>query len=287
MKHNAGIKLIECPRDAMQGIETFIPTEKKIDYLNKLLKAGFDTLDFGSYVSPAAIPQMRDTAEVLSALETGSSPTRLLAIVANQRGAVQAAAQDKISFLGYPFSVSETFQRRNTNRGIAESMDLVRKMNDLCRDAGKTLVVYLSMGFGNPYGDPWEPELVVNQAEKLAAAGIDIISVADTVGLADPAGISNLFERLIPALPQIEWGAHLHSRSDNWREKIAAAWAAGCKRFDGAIRGYGGCPMASDELVGNIATENLLEFARDKQVETGINEKAFGEAAVTAVEIFS
>lgn len=271
----------------MQGIETFIPTEKKIDYLNKLLKAGFDTLDFGSYVSPAAIPQMRDTAEVLSALETGSSPTRLLAIVANERGAIQAAAQEKISFLGYPLSVSETFQRRNTNRGIAESLDLVREMNKLCRDAGKTLVVYLSMGFGNPYGDAWEPELVVRQAEKLAAAGISIISVADTVGLADPASISNLFERLTPALPQIEWGAHLHSRSDNWREKIAAAWAAGCRRFDGAIKGYGGCPMASDELVGNIATENLLEFARDQQIETGINENAFREASLTAVEIFS
>lgn len=281
------IKLIECPRDAMQGINTFIPTALKVKYLNQLLRAGFDTLDFGSYVSPKTIPQMSDTAEVLQQLDTQSSPTRLLAIVANERGALEAAAQEQISFLGFPLSVSETFQRRNTNSSIAASLERVERIRELCLRTGKSLVIYLSMGFGNPYGDPWNPDLVLEQAEKVMDRGITIISVADTVGVATPESIRKIFSRLIPAFPGIEWGAHLHSRPDNWKEKIEAAWECGCRRFDGTLNGYGGCPMAADDLVGNMATENLLAFAKEKNLNTGIVELTLQEAARTAVQIFS
>lgn len=281
------IKLIECPRDAMQGIKHFIPTAKKIDYLNRLLKVGFDTLDFGSYVSPAAIPQMRDTAEVLSRLNTADSPTRLLAIVANERGAAEAAGQEKISFLGFPLSVSETFQQRNTNSSISESLERVKKIRELCLRKDKMLVIYLSMGFGNPYNDPWSPELVLEQAEKVISMGITTISLADTVGVATPDSIRKLFSHLIPAFPEVEWGAHLHTRPESWKEKIQAAWDCGCRRFDGALKGYGGCPMAADTLTGNMPTENLLDFARENRIPTGIDGQAFHVATDTAIEIFS
>ncbi|HEY9560271.1 MAG TPA: hydroxymethylglutaryl-CoA lyase [Anseongella sp.] len=284
---NAQVKLIECPRDAMQGIKPFIPTDLKIRYLNELLQVGFDTLDFGSYVSGGAIPQMRDTAAVLRELETEGSSTRLLAIVANERGAQEAVSQEKITFLGFPLSVSETFQQRNTNSNIVTSMDRVRRIHELCRQTGKELVIYLSMGFGNPYGDAWSPELVCKQAEEVVSLGIGVISVADTVGVATPEGIRAVFSQLIPRYPGIEWGVHLHSRPENWKEKIGAAWESGCRRFDGTVKGYGGCPMAADTLIGNMATENLLLFAREKKVSTGIDKKALDKAAHIALEIFS
>lgn len=287
MAPNATISLIECPRDAMQGIKKSIPTEKKVAYLNQLLQVGFHTLDFGSFVSPAVIPQMRDTAEVLRHLDTGASPTRLLAIVANERGAEQAVAEDKISCLGFPLSVSETFQRRNTNSTIRESLGRVARIQDLCRQHDKSLVIYLSMGFGNPYGDPWNPALVKTLAQHVASLGIEVISVADTVGVATPELIGDLYRQLIPALPHIDWGAHFHTRPANWKPKIEAAWAAGCRRFDGTLKGYGGCPLATDSLLGNMPTENLLDFAREINFPTGINLTALKKAMATAIEIFS
>lgn len=271
----------------MQGIKTFIPTSMKVAYLNRLLKVGFDTLDFGSYVSPEAIPQMRDTDEVLSQLHTEDSPTRLLAIVANERGASEAAAREKISFLGFPLSVSETFQQRNTNSSILISLERVKKIQEICLRNSKSLVIYLSMGFGNPYGDPWNAELVLEQAEKVISMGITTISVADTVGVATPESIRELFSRLILTFPNVEWGAHLHTRPDSWKGKIEAAWDCGCRRFDGTLKGFGGCPMAADALTGNMATENLLGFMRENRIAAGIDEQALRLAMDTAVEIFS
>lgn len=262
------MKLIECPRDAIQGIDHFIPTANKIEYLNELIEAGFDTIDFGSFVSPKAVPQMADTAEVLKGLNLGERKTKLLAIVANERGAEEALQYEEITYLGYPFSVSETFQRRNTNAGIAESMERVKAIQDLCSRKNRELVIYISMGFGNPYGDDWNAEIALSWVDKLRKFGIRTFSLADTIGVADPEIISYLFGNLIPAYPDLEFGAHLHSRPDNWREKIQAAWEAGCRRFDGAIMGYGGCPFAADELVGNIATENLIVFFREEGIAT-------------------
>lgn len=259
------MKLIECPRDAMQGIQSFIPTDQKAAYLNQLLAVGFDTIDFGSFVSPKAIPQMQDTGDVLEQLNTTNRKSKLLAIIANQRGAHNAVKYDAVDQLGYPFSISETFQQRNTNRSIANAFEDVKSIKDLADQHNKTLVMYISMGFGNPFGDPWNAEFVKYWVDQLAEIGIRTFSLADTVGTADPDDISYIFSHLIPAYPEIEFGAHFHARPDHWESKIKAAYESGCKRFDSAAQGYGGCPMAEDELVGNIATENLIYYFRDKE----------------------
>ena len=278
------MKLIECPRDAMQGLHDFIPTATKTAYLNGLLRVGFDTLDFGSFVSPKAIPQLRDTAEVLAGLDLSTTKTKLLAIVANLRGAETAVQHPEISYLGFPLSVSETFQRRNTNQTTAEALADVAAMHERCERSGKTLVTYLSMGFGNPYGDAWSPEIVTDFTRQLAALGVRVVALSDTIGASTAATIAPLFSALIPAFPGIEFGAHLHTTPTTWREKVAAAYSAGCRRFDGAIGGFGGCPMAADELTGNMATENLLTFLADEQVATGLDLAAFAEAQRLARE---
>jgi len=281
------MKLIECPRDAMQGLPDFIPTTTKTAYLNTLLEVGFDTLDFGSFVSPKAIPQLRDTAEVLAGLDLSRSKTKLLAIVANRRGAETAALHPEISYLGFPLSVSETFQRRNTNQTTAEALVDVAAMHELCERRGKTLVTYLSMGFGNPYGDAWSPEIVTDFTQQLAALGIRIVALSDTIGASTAATITPLFSALIPAFPGIEFGAHLHTTPTTWREKVSAAHHAGCRRFDGAIGGIGGCPMATDELTGNMATENLLVFLAENSLDAGLDMAAFGRARAAAATVFA
>jgi len=262
--NNFSIKIIECPRDAMQGIFEFIPTEKKISYLNILLKVGFDVLDFGSFVSPKAIPQMRDTAEVLVNLDLKDVRTKLLAIIANVRGAADALTHSEIDYLGFPFSISETFQQRNANQSITQAFETVKEIQNLCIQKNKQLVVYLSMAFGNPYGDNWDKEIVREWAEKMAAIEVKIISLADTVGTASGSDVRSLFETLIPSYKNVEFGAHLHSHPASWKVKVEAAWEGGCRRFDGALKGFGGCPFAKDELVGNIATENLIGFLEEK-----------------------
>ena len=272
------MKLIECPRDAMQGLPDFIPTATKIAYLNALLRVGFDTLDFGSFVSPKAIPQLRDTAEVLVSLDLSISKTKLLAIVANLRGAKTAVQYPEISYLGFPLSVSATFQRRNTNQSTAEALADVAAMHELCERSGKTLVTYLSMGFGNPYGDAWSAEIVTDFTKQLAALGIRVVALSDTIGASTAATIAPLFSALIPAFPGIEFGAHLHTTPATWREKVDAAYSAGCRRFDGTIGGFGGCPMAADELTGNMATENLLSFLADQPIASGLDLAAFAAA---------
>ncbi|MFY7911952.1 MAG: DUF559 domain-containing protein [Emticicia sp.] len=254
-----GMKLIECPRDAIQGIKHFIPTEKKIKYINLLLESNlFDTIDFGSFVSPKAIPQMADTAEVVRGLDLSQTQTKLLAIIANERGATEACQFEQISYLGYPFSISETFQLRNTNATIAESLERVKAIQEITEKADKQLVIYISMGFGNPYGDDWNAEIAIKWVDELQNLGIKIFSLSDTVGVATPESITYLFENLIPKYHHLEFGAHLHTTLDTWQEKVDAAYNAGCRRFDGAFMGYGGCPMAADELVGNMPMENLL-----------------------------
>jgi len=280
------IKLIECPRDAMQGIKEFIPTASKASYINQLLKVGFDTLDFGSFVSPKAIPQMRDTREVLEQLDLTQTSTKLLAIVANQRGGQEAAQYPEIHYLGYPFSISETFQLRNTNATIEESIERVQQIQDICLAHGKELVVYISMGFGNPYGDPWNIEAVQKWVDRLAGMGIHILQLSDTIGVANPQNIRYLFSNLIPAYPQVEFGAHFHTTPDKWREKVEAACQNGCSRFDGAIKGYGGCPMAKDDLTGNMPMENLVLYFEEQTVPTGIDREAFLEAIALAAEVF-
>jgi hydroxymethylglutaryl-CoA lyase len=279
--------LTECPRDAMQGLHAFIPTATKTAYLQQLLAVGFDVLDFGSFVSPKAIPQLRDTAEVLAGLDLSQTRTKLLAIVANLRGAEQAASYPEISYLGFPLSVSETFQRRNTNQTIAEALADVAAMHALCERVGKTLIVYLSMGFGNPYGDPYSPAVVADFTQQLAALGVRIVALSDTIGVSTPALITPLFEELIPAFPQLEFGAHLHTTPATWREKVQAAYQAGCRRFDGAIGGIGGCPMATDVLTGNMATENLLAFLEEQQEEVLVNLEKFAGAQRAAQQIFT
>jgi hydroxymethylglutaryl-CoA lyase len=266
------IKLIECPRDAMQGIKHFIPTALKIEYINALLRVGFDTIDFGSFVSHKTIPQMADTVEVLNGLKLEGSSSKLLAIIANVRGAEEAIVHESINYLGFPFSISETFQMRNTNSTIEQSLINVEKIQNLCVLSNKELVVYISMGFGNPYGDEWSPEVAINWVDKLASMGIKIISMSDTVGVGNPETISYLFKNLIPSFPEIEFGAHLHTHSFNWEEKIKAAHDNGCKRFDGAMKGYGGCPMAADDLVGNMPTENLINYFKKDLIN--INQEA-------------
>ncbi|TAK32902.1 MAG: hydroxymethylglutaryl-CoA lyase [Saprospiraceae bacterium] len=282
------IKLIECPRDAMQGLKEFIPTEKKAAYINQLLQVGFDTIDFGSFVSPKAIPQMRDTEEVLARLDLTGSRSKLLAIVANQRGASDAAQFEKITYLGYPFSISETFQIRNTNSTIEESLERVHDIQAICLASGKQMVVYISMGFGNPYGDPWNVDEVVKWVDRLADLGIRILQLSDTIGVANPANITYLFSQLIPMYQTrgIEIGAHLHTEPHKWREKVSAAYQSGCTRFDGAIKGFGGCPMAKDDLTGNMPTENVVRYFKKLNVETGIDEKAFDQAMSMSLGVF-
>ncbi|WP_283639798.1 hydroxymethylglutaryl-CoA lyase [Mesonia mobilis] len=276
------IKLIECPRDAMQGIKTFIPTEKKVQYIQSLLRCGFDTIDFGSFVSPKAIPQMVDTKEVLAQLDLSSTKSKLLAIVANVRGAQDAVVHPEIDYLGYPFSISENFQMRNTHKTIDQSVDILKEILELANQNNKEVVAYLSMGFGNPYGDPWNVEIVGEWTEKLSNLGVKILSLSDTVGTSDAETITYLFSNLIPQYPEIEFGAHLHTTPDSWHEKVNAAYLAGCKRFDGAIQGFGGCPMAKDELTGNMPTEKLVSYftsqKTDSQVKMGSFEASYNEA---------
>jgi hydroxymethylglutaryl-CoA lyase len=281
------VELVECPRDAMQGLHNYIPAEVKAAYINQLLRAGFNTLDFGSFVSPKAIPQLRDTAEVLSKLDLSSTNTSLLAIVANERGAKEALEFPEIDFLGFPFSISETFQLRNTNSSISESLMTVHKMQDLCLQHNRKLVVYISMAFGNPYNDPWEPALALEWSSRIAGMGIQTIALADTVGVATEEVVSALFNELIPSLPGVAVGAHLHCTPFNWEGKVKAAWNAGCRRFDSAIRGFGGCPMAEDELVGNLATENLLSFLETQDVSMSVNREEFKKSWDMADAVFS
>ncbi|MEO2061994.1 MAG: hydroxymethylglutaryl-CoA lyase [Christiangramia sp.] len=282
----AEIKLIECPRDAMQGIREFIPTEKKVQYIQSLLRCGFDTIDFGSFVSPKAIPQMRDTAEVLSKLDLSATQSKLLAIVANTRGAEDASKFEEIDYLGYPFSISENFQMRNTHKTIAESVEVLKEILDIANNSDKEVVAYLSMGFGNPYGDPWNVEIVGEWTEKLAEMGVTILSLSDTVGTSTPEIIDYLFSNLIPKYPNVEFGAHLHTTPSKWHEKIHAAYTAGCRRFDGAIQGFGGCPMAKDELTGNMPSEKMLSYFTQAKADTNIKMTSFESAYNEASKIF-
>lgn len=280
------VDIIECPRDAMQGWKTCIPTEKKITYLNSLLKIGFDTLDCGSFVSPKAIPQMADTKEVISGLSLEGSKTKLLVIVANVRGAEEAVKFEKITYLGFPFSISPTFQLRNTNSTIEESVRRVEDIHNLCLKNNKHLVVYLSMGFGNPYGDEYNKEILLHWANEMVKRNIEIISLSDTVGVAMPNQINFALEALIPAYPQAVFGVHLHSTAVNWQQKLEAAINAGCKRFDGTLKGIGGCPMAADELVGNTNTEWMINYFKNSNLISSINERALQESLKLAEEIF-
>lgn len=280
------IKLIECPRDAMQGWKKFIPTEKKVEYINSLLRVGFDTIDFGSFVSPKAIPQMADTKDVVKGLELETSGTKLLAIVANMRGAEEASVFDEILYLGFPFSVSETFQYRNTNSSVEQSLGRVEEIQNLCIKTGKQLVVYISMGFGNPYGDRYSEEIVFEWVNRLVAMDIGIISLADTVGIATPEQVYDVTNYLVDSLPGTEIGVHLHSTPQNWIEKLRAAIKAGCKRFDGALKGIGGCPMADDELVGNMNSELMINYFEEQGLLNGLNKEALAESLSIAEEIF-
>jgi len=280
------IKIIECPRDAMQGIKAFIPTERKISYIQSLLRIGYDTIDFGSFVSPKAIPQMVDTAEVLAGLDLSNTQSKLLAIIANTQGAQQAATHKEIQYLGYPFSISENFQMRNTHKTIAESIVTLQEILNIADASNKEVVAYLSMGFGNPYGDPWNVEIVGEWTEKLAGMGVKILSLSDTVGSSTPDVIDYLFSNLIPKYPQIEFGAHLHTTPDKWFEKIDAAYKAGCKRFDGAIQGFGGCPMAKDDLTGNMPTERMLSYFNSVKADTNMQAMSFESAYNEATKLF-
>ncbi len=280
------IKLIECPRDAMQGIKTFIPTDTKVAYIQALLRVGFDTIDFGSFVSPKAIPQMQDTAEVLSKLDLSTSQSKLLAIVANTFGAEQASLHPEIAFLGYPFSISENFQMRNTHKTIAQSVVTLQEILEIAHKTNKQVVAYLSMGFGNPYGDPWNVEIVGEWTEKLAKMGVQIISLSDTIGSSTPEIISYLFSNIIPAYPSLEFGAHLHTTKTTWFEKVEAAYKAGCTRFDGAIQGFGGCPMAKDELTGNMPTEKMLSYFTAEKAKHNLNPTSFESAYNEATKLF-
>ena len=280
------IKLIECPRDAMQGIKTFIPTDRKVAYIQSLLRVGFDTIDFGSFVSPKSIPQMQDTAEVLVQLDLSQTKSKLLAIIANTQGAIVASQHQTIQYLGFPFSISENFQMRNTHKTIAESVTALQEILELADKSNKEVVVYLSMGFGNPYGDPWNVEIVGEWTEKLANMGVKILSLSDTVGSSTPETIQYLFSHLITQYPKIEFGAHLHTTPDKWFEKMEAAYHSGCRRFDGAIQGFGGCPMAKDVLTGNMPTEKLVSYFTAKKEITNISAMSFESAYNEATKIF-
>ena len=281
------VKIIECPRDAMQGIKEMIPTDLKVQYIQSLLRCGFDTIDFGSFVSPKAIPQMVDTAEVLSKLDLSKTKSKLLAIIANLRGATDAVKHPEIDYLGFPFSISENFQMRNTHKTIAESVEVLKQILDVAGENDKELVVYISMGFGNPYGDPWNVEIVGEWTEKLAGMGVKILSLSDTVGTSDPETIDYLFSNLIPKYPDVEFGAHLHTTPSTWHEKVDAAYKAGCRRFDGAIQGFGGCPMAKDELTGNMPTEKMVSYFNKVKAESGVHAMLFESSYNEATKIFT
>jgi hydroxymethylglutaryl-CoA lyase len=284
---NPKVKIIECPRDAMQGIKTFIPTEKKVQYIQSLLRVGYDTIDFGSFVSPKAIPQMADTAEVLAQLDLSQTQSKLLAIIANTRGAEMAAEHKEIHYLGFPFSISENFQMRNTHKTIAESIVTLNEILEIADKSNKEVVAYLSMGFGNPYGDPWNVEIVGDWTEKMDKMGVKILSLSDTVGTSNPEVIDYLFSNLIPKYPNIEFGAHLHTTPDKWHEKVDAAYKAGCLRFDGAIQGFGGCPMAADDLTGNMPTEKLLSYFTAAKADTNCHAMSFESSYNEALKIFT
>lgn len=281
------VKIIECPRDAMQGIKEMIPTDLKVQYLQSLLRCGFDTIDFGSFVSPKAIPQLVDTAEVLSKLDLSKTESKLLAIIANLRGAKAACEHPEIQYLGYPFSISENFQMRNTHKTIAQSVELLQEVIYLAQKHDKELVVYISMGFGNPYGDPWNVEIVGEWTEKLYKMGVKILSLSDTIGSSDPETITYLFSNLIPKYPEIEFGAHLHTTPTTWHEKVDAAYKAGCRRFDGAIQGFGGCPMAKDELTGNMPTEKMVSYFNAVKADSNVNAMSFESSYNEATKIFT
>ena len=280
------IKIIECPRDAMQGIKSFIPTARKVAYIQSLLRVGFDTIDFGSFVSAKAIPQMQDTAEVLSQLDLSQTNSKLLAIIANTQGAIAAAAHKEIQYLGFPFSISENFQMRNTHKTIEESLVTLTEILEIADKTNKEVVAYLSMGFGNPYGDPWNLDIVGNWTENLANRGVKILSLSDTIGSSTPEVIQYLFSNLIPKYPEIEFGAHLHTTPEKWFEKVNAAYNAGCRRFDGAIQGFGGCPMAKDTLTGNMPTEKLLSFFTSQKEQTNTSPMSFESAFNEATKLF-
>ena len=280
------VKIIECPRDAMQGIHEFIPTQIKIEYINQLLKVGFDTIDFGSFVSPKAIPQLKDTAEVLRSLNLEDSKSKLLAIIANERGAKDALAFQQIDYLGYPFSISETFQKRNTNSSIEESLIRVEAIQNLVKKNNKELIIYISMGFGNPYGDPYHEDIVAKWIEKLSNLEIGTFALSDTIGVSEPLIIKRLFSTLIPEFEQLEIGAHLHTTAETWKEKVEAAFKSGCNRFDGAIMGLGGCPMAADELTGNMPSENLLAFFNEAGIDLSISDMEFEKSKSLANSVF-
>ncbi|WP_223148923.1 hydroxymethylglutaryl-CoA lyase [Aquimarina sp. RZ0] len=281
------VKIIECPRDAMQGIKDFIPTEKKIQYIQSLLRCGFDTIDFGSFVSPKAIPQMIDTEAVLAGLDLSATKSKLLAIIANVRGANTAVMHQEIDYLGYPFSISENFQMRNTHKTIAESVETLQEILNIADRSNKEVVAYLSMGFGNPYGDPWNVEIVGDWTEKLSTMGVKILSLSDTVGTSNPEIIDYLYANLIPKYPDIEFGAHLHTTPTSWHEKVDAAYKAGCRRFDGAIQGFGGCPMAKDELTGNMPTERMLSYFTTEKADSNIKMMSFESSHNEATKIFT
>ena len=285
LPNKKNICLVECPRDAMQGWREYIPVEKKVNYLNTLLKVGFDVLDFGSFVSEKAIPQLRDTKEVLEKLDLSETNTKLLAIVANVRGAREAVSHNPISYLGFPFSISEEFQKRNTNSTIAESLERVAEIQNLCVTHGKELVIYISMGFGNPYNEKWDADIVIHWVNRLNKLGIKTISIADTIGVSSPEKITHLFTNLIPSFKNIDFGAHLHSNPSSWKEKIVAAEKSGCKRFDSAFNGIGGCPMADDHLVGNLATENIVDYFGGTEF-LGLNEEYYRASLKIAGSIF-
>lgn len=280
------VKLIECPRDAMQGWKTWIPTEQKVEYINSLLEVGFSCIDFGSFVSPKAIPQMADTRDVVKQLDKKGSGSGLLAIVANERGAEDAVVFDSIGYLGFPFSVSSTFQLRNTNSDMQQSLQRVEQIQEICLRNNRQLVVYLSMAFGNPYGDPWSEEIVFEWANRMAEMEISIISLADTVGLATPDQVHRICAHVVAALPQAEVGVHLHSTPENWKEKLDAAWRAGCRRFDGALKGIGGCPMANDELVGNMDTEKMIGYFSEIEQPLHLNQEALSHSLRLANQLF-
>jgi len=280
------VKIIECPRDAMQGIKAFIPTERKITYIQSLLRVGFDTIDVGSFVSAKAIPQMKDSAAVLAGLDLSATKSKLLAIIANTQGAEAAVRHEQIQYLGYPFSISENFQMRNTHKTIAQSVITLQEILHIAHNAGKEVVAYLSMGFGNPYGDPWNVAIVGEWTNRLAEMGVKIVSLSDTVGSSTPDVISYLFSNLIPQYPEIEFGAHLHTTPNKWFEKIDAAYKAGCTRFDGAIQGFGGCPMATDELTGNMPTEKMLSYFTTAKADSGLNSLSFESAYNEATKLF-
>lgn len=280
------MKIIECPRDAMQGLEEFIPTEMKAAYINQLLKVGFDTIDFGSFVSPKAIPQLRDTAEVLGQLDLSTTKSKLLAIVANTRGAETASKFEAITYLGFPLSISETFQQRNTNKSIIEALNSLTEIQGICKKTDKVLVTYLSMGFGNPYGDLYDADVVGKFVDVLFTLDVEIISLADTIGVSKPDQIQYLFNTLTNQFPTMEFGVHLHSNPTTAEEKIEAAFKSGCKRFDGAIKGFGGCPMAEDNLVGNLATETILNWLDKNDSSPDLNKDEFQKAMIMADLIF-